>query len=345
MNGGKDFCSWSKHDELLYKTIRKPMEAILGKDGIGFADCALCESKFEKGEDNLPWLMTLVAQLPEIERHGTPDMTFAIIGLMARAQTKQGNAIMALSSLDSLRTEFEEDNKRFLPNIDAMRCRIWLRTGEMEKAEQWYRTSAPQITPRIRTMWRYQYITRAMVEIALGEENAALLTLASLIPFCERCGRVMDRMYIRILTAVCYQRQNNARWQEEWMQALDAAHEYRFVMPIAQFGAAVMPMLTFTGYKKDESFFSLLLQETRRQAVLYPNFLRPMPRLSEPLSPAEMQVLRLLCGNRSNQEIADILGVKVATVKTHVIHILQKLGVKRRGEAKEVAQKLHIIEF
>ena len=74
-------------------------------------------------------------------------------------------------------------------------------------------------------MWRYQYITRAMVEIALGEENTALLTLASLIPFCERCGRVMDRMYIRILTAVCYQRQNNARWQEEWMQALDAAHE------------------------------------------------------------------------------------------------------------------------
>ena len=72
------------------------------------------------------------------------------------------------------------------------------------------------------------------------------------------------------------------------MQALDAVHEYRFVMPIAQFGAAVMPMLTFTGYKKDESFFSLLLQETRRQAVLYPNFLRPMPRLSEPLSPAEM---------------------------------------------------------
>ncbi len=97
--------------------------------------------------------------------------------------------------------------------------------------------------------------------------------------------------------------------------------------------------------KADESFFSLLLQETRRQAVLYPNFLRPMPRLSEPLSPAETQVLRLLCGNRSNQEIADILGVKVATVKTHVIHILQKLGVKRRGEAKEVAQKLHIIEF
>lgn len=176
------------------------------------------------------------------------------------------------------------------------------------------------------------------VEIALGEENTALLIIASLIPFCERCGRVMDRIYIRILTAVCYQRQNNARWQEEWMQALDAAHEYRFVMPIAQFGAAVMPMLTFTGYKKDESFFSLLLQETRRQAGFVPGIScvpcrgsqnRFRPRNAG--APAPVRQPR-------NQEIADILGVKVATVKTHVIHILQKLGVKRRGDAKEIAQ-------
>lgn len=345
MNGGKDFSEWSKHDDLLYKTIRKPMEAILGKDGIGFADCAICESKFEKGEDILPRLMTLVAKLPEIERRGTPDMTFAIIGLLVRAQMKQGNSIMALATLNNLRSEFEEDNKRFLPNIDAMLCRLYMRTGDMEKAELWFRESAPQIAPRIRTMWRYRYLTRAMMEIALGKENDALLTLSALIPYCEHCARVLDRLYIRLLMSVCYVRQNNALWQEEWMQALDTAYEYRFIMPVAQFGAAVLPMLTLTGYKKDNQFFSQLLRETRRQAVLYPNFLHPLPQLAEPLSPAEMQVLRLLCNNRSNQEIADILGVKVATVKTHVIHILQKLGVKRRGEAKEAAQKLHLIEF
>lgn len=114
-----------------------------------------------------------------------------------------------------------------------------------------------------------------------------------------------------------------------------------FATPIKLYFRCVFKLLPYVAL----AFFSLLLQETRRQAVLYPNFLRPMPRLSEPLSPAETQVLRLLCGNRSNQEIADILGVKVATVKTHVIHILQKLGVKRRGDAKEIAQKLHIIEF
>ena len=65
--------------------------------------------------------------------------------------------------------------------------------------------------------------------------------------------------------------------------------------------------------------------------------------MKEQLSPSEKQVLKLICSNRSNQEIADILGVKLATVKTHVVHILQKLGVKRRSEAKEMAERLHMV--
>ncbi len=129
------------------------------------------------------------------------------------------------------------------------------------------------------------------------------------------------------------------------MQALDAAHEYRFVMPIAQFGAAVMPMLTFTGYKKDESFFSLLLQETRRQAVLYPNFLRPMPRLSEPLSPAEMQVLRPCAATAATRRSPTSSVSRSPPSKRMSSTSSKKLGVKRRGDAKEIAQKLHIIEF
>ena len=38
-------------------------------------------------------------------------------------------------------------------------------------------------------------------------------------------------------------------------------------------------------------------------------------------------------------QIGQILDIKLATVKTHVSHILQKLGVKRRSEAKTVAQQ------
>ena len=41
MNGGKDFSAWSKKDDLLYQTLRVPVEAVLGKDGFGLADTAI----------------------------------------------------------------------------------------------------------------------------------------------------------------------------------------------------------------------------------------------------------------------------------------------------------------
>ena len=38
-------------DRLLYSTIRKPVEALLGRLGVGLPDVALAESRYEKGED------------------------------------------------------------------------------------------------------------------------------------------------------------------------------------------------------------------------------------------------------------------------------------------------------
>ena len=52
MNGGKDFCEWSKKDRELAGKIGKLVEFVLGKYGKGLVNLALAESFFEKGEDN-----------------------------------------------------------------------------------------------------------------------------------------------------------------------------------------------------------------------------------------------------------------------------------------------------
>ena len=54
-------------------------------------------------------------------------------------------------------------------------------------------------------------------------------------------------------------------------------------------------------------------------------------------------MLKLICANKSNAEIGKILDIKLATVKTHVSHVLQKLGVSRRSEVRAAAQKLWLI--
>ena len=52
MNGGKDFCEWSKRDRELAGSIGKIVEFVLGKYGKGLVNLALAESFFEKGGDN-----------------------------------------------------------------------------------------------------------------------------------------------------------------------------------------------------------------------------------------------------------------------------------------------------
>ena len=55
--------------------------------------------------------------------------------------------------------------------------------------------------------------------------------------------------------------------------------------------------------------------------------------ISEPLSEAELRVLRFLPSNLSAGEIADELYVSTSTVKTHMRHIYAKFDAHSRTEA------------
>lgn len=67
--------------------------------------------------------------------------------------------------------------------------------------------------------------------------------------------------------------------------------------------------------------------------------------LLQPLTPREIEVLEQLALGKTNREIASEFGVAVGTVKSHVEHIITKLGVSDRTQAVVLALESGFISF
>ncbi len=70
-------------------------------------------------------------------------------------------------------------------------------------------------------------------------------------------------------------------------------------------------------------------------------------RLAQPetaLSPRELEILQALATGASNKQIAQRLFISEATVKTHLIHVYQKLGVETRTAAVSAARERKLIQ-
>ena len=65
--------------------------------------------------------------------------------------------------------------------------------------------------------------------------------------------------------------------------------------------------------------------------------------LVEPLTPRELEVLKLICVGQTNGEIADELGIAIGTVKFYTGQIYGKLGVRNRVTAVARARELKLI--
>lgn len=61
------------------------------------------------------------------------------------------------------------------------------------------------------------------------------------------------------------------------------------------------------------------------------------------ISSRELEVLELMVGGCSNQEIADKLFISLSTVKTHTSNLFSKMAVKRRTQAIQKALELQLV--
>ena len=63
-----------------------------------------------------------------------------------------------------------------------------------------------------------------------------------------------------------------------------------------------------------------------------------------PLSPREMEALRLLAEGLSTEQITERMGVSRATARNHISHVLAKMGVQSRLQAVIRATEEKLLE-
>lgn len=86
-------------------------------------------------------------------------------------------------------------------------------------------------------------------------------------------------------------------------------------------------------------------EEARPSLHLLPDIVSPAPAtgLLATLTPRESEVIVLLAQGKSNVEIAEKMSITTATVRSHVHHLLRKLGVGTRAQAVAFAYESGLI--
>lgn len=350
MNGGKDFCEWSKRDRELAKSIGKIVEFIFGKYGKGLVNLALAESFFEKGEDNYEVASLANKGRMQAEAGGKIEQCFVADGILAWLHVMTGK----VSEAEELLTRFykkaqNECAEKLLPNIETFIIRCALYSGDKVMIEKWME-NAPDEEQEFSIYDRFHYMTKVRVYLLTGRNEQAYHLLLK----CGYYAKVMKRTYIdievKLLTAIVMYRIGDKTWDEILSKALTKAQEYHFVRIVTREGAAIRPLLLETTWKpleladdkeqtrKNKQFWKQVLEETQKMTRYYPSYLKAGQE-SVALSDTMIKILKLQADGLSKEKIATELSMSVSNVKYHTQQIYKKLGVSNKAEAVMEAGK------
>lgn len=266
------------------------------------------------------------------------------------AEGKQVAADVAMQEADRLAHEFGD--VQMMRKVMAHRARLDLRCGRYESAIRWANECGLGTNNATDYGAQYEYLTLARTMLAQRQPTQALQLLEQLQTSALEAGRDKEFIEIMVVRALAHQLKNEPEEAFATLaQAVCEAEQEGYMRTFVDEGSALQALLQQVAasgitrlyvQKLLDSFPQLSAQVTDTQVTLPPH---AEPTLSpvEPLSPRELEVLRLVAAGHANREIAQALQVATSTVKKHVGNILGKLGVKNRTRAAAKARELRLL--
>ena len=183
---------------------------------------------------------------------------------------------------------------------------------------------------------------RAAICLAEGDRAAALASVQRVLGGAAPVIGYVTVVEAHLLAALAHSELGDQRAAAAAVEsALALAEADRLILPFAMTGSR--PLLE--AMPKHETAHAALLTDildVMRGSSARPDH-EPAPAGFEPLSPAELRVLRYLPTNLSRGEIAGELSVSVNTVNTHIRNVYAKLQAQDRSSAVQRAREMRLL--
>jgi LuxR family transcriptional regulator, maltose regulon positive regulatory protein len=288
----------------------------------------------------------------------TPPLASGLVTL-ARIRQATGDRAGALDTIgEAERIQLSPVVVGLLNPVPAERARLALAQGDVDAAVGWVQTRGLDPTDEPSYPREREYLVLARVLLATGAPEPALGLLERLgarAAAQRRTGNIIEIQALRALARSAGGDQAGALAALAEALTLGAAEGYLRVF--VDEGPAMAALLRELAGRRQERPAAADTVPRDYLARLVDAFeqaghpVRPPVRhggavvagLVEPLSPRELEVLRLLAAGATNRAIAKQLVVSLDTVKRHVSNLFSKLEVANRTQAVARARELGLL--
>jgi LuxR family transcriptional regulator, maltose regulon positive regulatory protein len=267
----------------------------------------------------------------------------------ARFKESAGEWDAALDLLDEAGRVYVKNPIPLLRPVEALKARIYLKQGRPDKAAAWARQRGLSVADKVDYLGEYEYLTLArlwLYERDFIEADALLDRLLAAAETQKRTGSVID---ILLTQALVHQARNNPSPALAALErALSLAEPEGYRRIFVEEGEAMRRLLEQQSRRRDHplsGYLDKLLAAFAPPAasVTKTTITHPGATLIEPLTPRELEILRLIAAGQSNAAISQQLYLALSTVKGHNLRIFGKLGVQNRTEAVARARELGLL--
>lgn len=291
--------------------------------------------EWNKLEDAIDHLQTGIEQA---RRSGNPLIQsdgYRTLAIAKQAQGDSGGSLATLQQADQL-VESRQVSALTAMRTAACHVQVALAQNNIASAQTW----ASQVNESTDTSPLFPCIGLTWVRLLLaqGDRTAAAQQLSGLYETAsqKRCGAgLVEIRALQSMAADCH--------EDALIFLQDALQKGHFEGYVRTFVDKGEPMKTLLERLRSQGGEFRPYIVSLLAAFGEPTSAPASQPLLEPVSDREIEILVLVAEGLSNQQIANRLVIGIGTAKSHVHHILEKLGCSSRTQAVAKARELGLL--